>query len=699
MNLGDVDWRAVGAMSGAPLKIQIFEIFQAASAAIQDEAADSPVLLNAIPRLADLMGRKDELDSFREAYSALARSVGLWNYIDRATADVREDLVAEAATIPRLSVALHREQVSALNSLLAGNNLILSAPTSFGKSLLVDALLISGKFKRCAIVLPTIALLDEFRRRLVRRFGDEFDVLMHHSEQATRDKVIFLGTQERLINRDDLGYLDLVVVDEFYKLDPSRHDERSVTLNAAVYKLLSKSKQFFFLGPNIDSVSLSDDSRWKFEFLKTRFSTVAVDTFDLNKVQNKELRLNEEAYRETNWPALIFVSSPDRANKIAKKLTKENEAIGDGKALAAWMGENYGPGWEVSDAVACGVGVHHGRVPRALASRFVRLFNDKKLPVLICTSTLIEGVNTAAKSVLIYDKKIARRDFDFFTFANIKGRAGRLGQHHVGNVFLFHAPPGDIGVDVTAPLFGDLDDAPDEFVIHVDEEDSTPQIDNRVNDMADRVGFTPTELRRFSSIGFDTLLILRELVAGRMKNGTRIQWSAWPRYEDLLAVCEIICHVKAANDFGVYSYKQLALYLNQLRTADTMRAFFHWHASSFKGDAEKIDGVFKFLRATEYSLPEYFAVIDLLVRKAGGSSNYELFLAGMPRWFRADTLKMLEEQGVPIQISERFLRRDDTVATLGARLRHLADRADVRLSETEVSWIIDALPHSDDIEE
>ncbi len=65
-----------------------------------------------------------------------------------------------------------------------------------------------------------------------------------------------------------------------------------------------------------------------------------------------------------------------------------------------------------------------------MASHFVRLFNTGELPVLICTSTLIEGVNTAAKSVLIFDKKIDRRDYDFFTFSNIKGRAGRLGQHH-----------------------------------------------------------------------------------------------------------------------------------------------------------------------------------------------------------------------------------------------------------------------------
>src|SRR5204862_2360170 len=107
---------------------------------------------------------------------------------------------------------------------------------------------------------------------------------------------------------------------------------------------------------------------------------------------------------------------PDRANQRATRLTKDAifAKIGD---ISKWIDENFGEGWELSNAVARGVGVHHGRIPRSLASHFVRMFNSGELPILICTSTLIEGVNTAAKSVLIYDKQIARKDYDFFTFS------------------------------------------------------------------------------------------------------------------------------------------------------------------------------------------------------------------------------------------------------------------------------------------
>ena len=689
-----IDWNSLGALEGAALKGELFSLFQSLAIEIQEGENDDPDPLAAVPRLADIVAARPEAESYKELLSTLARSVGLWNYIDKDLADHREAVIADAVTVPELgNITLHREQIEALNILLAGRNPILSAPTSFGKSILVDALLLSGRYKRVAIVLPTIALLDEFRRRLVGRFGSEFDVLMHHSELPERDKVIFLGTQERLINRTDLGSLDLAVVDEFYKLDPSRTDDRSMTLNAAVYQLLKRSKQFFFLGPNIEGVQFSENNKWRFEFLKTRFSTVAVDTFDLRgSTDERDALLKEEAYKSENWPALIFVSSPDKANALAGDLLALDKKIGAASELAAWINKNYGGRWELADVVASGIGVHHGRIPRALASRFVKLFNDQVLPVLICTSTLIEGVNTAAKSVLIYDKSINKAPYDFFTFSNIKGRAGRLGQHHVGRIFLFHTPPGREDVDITPPLFGDFDTAPDELVVHIQEDDTTDAIGLRVSDLVARLGLSWDEVKRLSSLGFANIDAIKEGVASALVGAARLSWSARPDYNEMRAVAEVICKVKKPRDFGVVSASQLTMYLNQLRRHAPVKEFFAWHSQNFRGKEDTLDNVFKFLRACEYSLPEYFSCVETFVRKQGVPADYSLFTAEMGRWFRPDALKALEEQGVPIQISERFATSDDTTQSLGRKLRRLADADDARLEHVERQWVIDALP-------
>lgn len=692
MSVTSFDWPNISQLSGDPLKNQVFSILYETSCSLQEEDPGEPQMLEVVPRLAQLIETREELDTFREAFSALARSLGLWNYIDRDHADIRDALIADTAEIRDLGIVLHREQQSALNSLLAGNNLVLSAPTSFGKSILIDALLLEDRFKRIAIVLPTIALLDEFRRRLVRQFKDTFDILMHHSETSERERVVFLGTQERLINRNDLGKLDLVVVDEFYKLDPERKDSRSITLNAAVYRLLSKAKQFFFLGPNIDVVNVSAGSRWQFSFLKTRFSTVAVDTADLSTIENKEDRLLDEATRPENWPALIFVSSPDKANLLAGLMLERNIRVGAGTDLATWMNENYGVGWSLSNSVAAGIGVHHGRIPRALASRFVSLFNQNVLPVLICTSTLIEGVNTAAKSVLIYDKKINKSNYDFFTFSNIKGRAGRLGKHHVGQVFLFNAPPTREDYGISAPLFGDIDDAPDEYIIHVEGEDTTAASATRTFELASRLGLKPEDLRRFSTIGIASMEGFRDAVAHALIERTPLIWSGYPTWENILALATILCSVRKADEFGCRTPAQLTMYINQLRGAKQVKRFFLWHSANYRGKTEQMDNIFKFLRACEFNLPEFIALVELFVKNAGIQADYTYLTGGLPRWFRPEVLKILEEQGVPIQISERFYVEGDSVRSLGARLQDLARSRDARISTFERNWITEALP-------
>lgn len=636
--------------------------------------------------------RPDELASFKELISALARASGLWNYIDRESADATDALIAEAVTADELGgVTFHREQIIALNTLLSGKNLILSAPTSFGKSMLIDALLATRRYERVAIVLPTIALLDEFRRRLLSRFNGAFQLVMHPSEKAGAGPVVFLGTQERLIHRDDLGYLDLTVVDEFYKLDPSRKDERSVTLNAAVYRLLKRSKQFFFLGPNIDNVAVSADARWRFEFLKTRFSTVAVDTIDLQDIPNKRQRLIDEIGEDTNWPALVFVSSPDRANELAAEVA-EQMAISDYSSdFAEWLAENIGPNGLLSRSVHFGFGIHHGRTPRAVAARMVRMFNEQKLPVLFCTSTLIEGVNTAAKTVMIFDKKINRADYDFFTFSNIRGRAGRLGQHHVGQVFVFNEVPEHEELEVAPTVFGDDDDLPDEYIVYVEDREVSSRPDNRVRNLMQQLELDEAQLRLLSPVGIANAIRLREFAHAALADGGHLVWQGVPKYSQIKAALEVICRIQKPQTFGAWSVSQLAYYIEQLRRSRTLRKFLLDSDENYRGKPEGHDAIFKFLRACEYGLPQYFTALEVFVRQREPEVDYSLFIGSLSSWFRPEILKELDEEGVPVQIAERFYRNDDTKAMLLKRLETAIANDSDQLTAFETQWLNDVL--------
>ncbi len=685
----NIDWNALSALSGPDLKCATFKTIQAASLAIQVSDKNDPSILEVVPRLADLLDlHKEELLGYRSLLSSLARSIGLWNYIETEWADESDAFVAEAVTAPELGgVTFHREQINALNTLLEGQNLILSAPTSFGKSLLVDALLATDRYRRVAVVLPTIALLDEFRRRFRDRLSDKFDVIMHQSETSTDGPTIFLGTQERLIHRDDLGNLDLTVVDEFYKLDPARRDDRSVTLNAAVYRLLKRSKQFFFLGPNIDSVSVAPDSPWNFEFLKTHFSTVAVNTLDLQAVEDKRERLIEEIGEDQNWPALVFISSPGKANKLAIELSGKMAVAEGASDFSRWLKENIGPNNFLSKAVEYGFGVHHGRIPRAIAAQMVRLFNQQKLPVLLCTSTLIEGVNTAAKTVMIYDKKINRSTYDFFTFSNIKGRAGRLGQHHVGQVMIFNAVPEHTELEVTPIMFADDDELPDEYIVHIDKPDRSPRSDDRFRYYQSRLGLEGDDLKLASSIGLENAVAVKAEVTSSLNRGDGLVWSNWPSWAQILEACEVICSQQSVNSFGAFSTKQLATFINKLRSSKSLRDFLLGQDESYQGNPENQDNIFKFLRACEYGLPQNLALVELFVHQIHPQADYSLFLGGIGSWFQPEILKELDEEGIPIQIAERYYIEGDSKTLLRNRLLQACNDFETDLSAFERDWL------------
>jgi replicative superfamily II helicase len=96
----------------------------------------------------------------------------------------------------------HRVQAQVYRALMDGANVILSAPTSFGKSLIIDAIIDSARHKRIVLVVPTIALIDETRKRLAR-FNDRYKIITHASQMPEQGErgAIYVLTQERVIDR------------------------------------------------------------------------------------------------------------------------------------------------------------------------------------------------------------------------------------------------------------------------------------------------------------------------------------------------------------------------------------------------------------------------------------------------------------------------------------------------------------------
>ena len=491
--------------------------------------------------------KRDAFDECQSMHEALIRQVGLFPYNEPSALSIRDEIAYEFHRpdgMDERDIVLHASQAEIYRELLAGYSIILSAPTSYGKSLLVDALIASNRISNAVIVVPTIALIDETRRRL-SAFKNKYKIITHRAQNPAQYN-IFVLTQERVIERDDFPEIDLLVVDEFYKLDPNRKDtdqDRSIILNHAVYKLRKISKQFYFLGPAIQSVPDGIEDEYHCRFHKTDFSTVATNIIHLPTNPADEFAPLRELCATLTDQTLIYCRSPQRVNQVVGELLRLEIQTSDTllESGAEWVSREYHPDWIFAKALRRGIAMHHGRIPRALAQFVVRAFNSNKMRFLVCTSTLIEGVNTSAKNVVIFDHTINRSRYDYFTFNNIAGRSGRMFRHFIGNVYVFGNPPPRQLDMIDIPIFTQTLKTPDNLLIQMDRDDVVPRLRDRFQRFDNQSDLSFSTLKMNKHVDPDDQIALARYLRQNADHASAmLSWAQFPTYEQLEYVCGLI---------------------------------------------------------------------------------------------------------------------------------------------------------------
>jgi replicative superfamily II helicase len=157
-----------------------------------------------------------------QVLDAVVREVGLFPYLELDALSLADQIAYECHRPEHLEErVLHAPQAAVYRRLLAGESVVLSAPTSFGKSLIIDAVVASARYKNIVVIVPTIALIDETRRRFAR-FQGVYKVITH-AFQKPGERNVYVMTQERLLE-SKIDHVDFFVIDEFYKLSPSGAD-------------------------------------------------------------------------------------------------------------------------------------------------------------------------------------------------------------------------------------------------------------------------------------------------------------------------------------------------------------------------------------------------------------------------------------------------------------------------------------------
>jgi len=630
----------------------------------------------------------------------MVRAVGLFPYITPHLSNMAlsDRLAYEAHRVKGVEpgMVFHHLQAHVFSLIMQGQNVVLSASTSVGKSLVIDAVLAQRRFNKVVVIVPTIALIDETRRRLVKRFRD-FNLITHPSQEAVPDATnVYLLTQERVIQRPDLDDVGFFILDEFYKIDlGSDKDEstRAVDLSLAFHKLAKTGAQFYMLGPHIQKISGLDG--YEYHFIPSDYSTVAVDIQNFNLGMRSEQRTQKllELVRTLESPTLIYCQAPASANRVAEHLIQDAglTPVPETQEIAVWISKHYHPEWNVARAIALGIGIHHGGVPRALQQYIVKLFNEGIIKRIICTSTMIEGVNTSAENVIIYDRRLKTSTFDYFTYKNISGRAGRMNKYFIGKVFMLEAPPVEQGLTVEYPIGHQDETSPIGLLMQLENEYLTDISRGRLQEAYANPVLSPATLIENRHIPIERQVKVAKTIIGALPdNHELLSWKGIPEPYQLNYLCDLVYSLEGENlmEYLIASSSQLAWHINELRNQKNLPSYLieavenRWENVSA---SEAINLRLKFIRNMVcFRLPRDIMAIhkiqvDVLEREGYEPGDFSFFAEQLENMFLDPLLTALDEYGIPTQISTKIkhlILPSEHLNDLLAKLRSLAPRVE-----------------------
>lgn len=376
------------------------------------------------------------------------------------------------------------------------NRFLLTASTSFGKTHIIYEIIRKMEYTNILLVFPSIALLAENLERIITNLNylslkKEYDIHTLSEIKEFGNKNIFIYTPERYLsfleNYSDYKF-DFIFIDEIYKIDNDfeidnevKENERDTAYRLAAYFAVESHSDILLAGPYIEyfqesflfflkkyGIEQLNYNHYeivnKYFYSKQKNQYVCEKDFEQEVFpvkSNKGLQVVEIAKIVIQKKQNLIIYVPQRGKRggteyYAEKLLSDSFFNDyDCTAYSQFIDHlknRYSYDWIVVKALEHGIGIHHGMVPKYIQKQVISLFNEGKIKILLSTTTITEGVNTAAKYLLITGNKKGSKDLKPFDAKNIAGRAGRFTYHYSGKV-----------IDISNDFLITLDSAPDKL--------------------------------------------------------------------------------------------------------------------------------------------------------------------------------------------------------------------------------------------
>lgn len=390
-------------------------------------------------------------------------------------------IIYESTLHTTQNIILHRYQKQILDFFKKGyrNRYFLSATTSFGKTFLVYEIIRKMQYNNIMLIFPSVALLSENLDKVFHLNQDdsfaplEKSFAIHTLSDINQDDLgernIFIYTPERYLSfienkQTDVSF-DFVFIDEIYKIDndfiideESQENERDVAYRMATYYCtLNNHSDLLLAGPYIEIGNRPQSSFFRFlesnQIIALQYNNFEIVSKDVEEVQKKSnfaidddivnfhatgktgrlVEISNTLVNTKNENLIIYCASPSwtefYANKLIASGLFESHDYSIYNNFINHLKNKINPNWVLVKALCNGIGIHHGSVPKYIQKYIIQLFNSGYLKILVCTTTITEGVNTNAKNIVVLHAKKGDKALKPFDAKNIKGRAGRF-QHH-----------------------------------------------------------------------------------------------------------------------------------------------------------------------------------------------------------------------------------------------------------------------------
>lgn len=381
---------------------------------------------------------------------------------------------------------INRFQKDVFDSIRHSGWTSISAPTSSGKSFILLNWLASV-VRSCAAqlivyIVPTRALIQQVQMDLQDILKAESAVATITSlplvkEISSEHPTVFILTQERLhyLLRDVPNLtLDLLVVDEAQKVGDAG---RGVLLQQVIEDAvrMCPGMKVVFSAPMVSNpelllsdapadamavavrsehVTVNQNLLWVSQVPRkpTRWrvsvclpgSSVVLGTAELAScpMASTRLALVSHALADPDGGNIVYVNTAAEAEKTARQLAELRHHDGahssdsDVKTLVSLVRKAIHKDYALAEVLPQGVAFHYGNMPLLIRTEIERLFKTGKLAFLVCTATLLEGVNLPGRSIFTRSpKKGIGTPMGEADFWNLAGRAGRWGKEFQGNIF------------------------------------------------------------------------------------------------------------------------------------------------------------------------------------------------------------------------------------------------------------------------